>query len=100
MKYLLLLLILTTSGCRTYYKYSDWAADFFDPQPQIDKSGRMKKQKRGIVPESHLTEHLIAVGIAIVVVLLGRHVYELHNRPTRENHRPDRRAETRADSNA
>jgi hypothetical protein len=30
----------------------------------------MKKQKRGIVPESHLTEHLIAVGIAIVVVLL------------------------------
>jgi hypothetical protein len=36
MKYLLLLLILTTSGCRTYYKYSDWAADFFDPQPQIE----------------------------------------------------------------
>jgi hypothetical protein len=30
----------------------------------------MKKQKRGIVPESHWTEHLIAVGIAIVVVLL------------------------------
>jgi hypothetical protein len=30
----------------------------------------MKKQKRGIVPESHWTEHLIAVGIAIVVVLI------------------------------
>jgi hypothetical protein len=30
----------------------------------------MKKQKRGIVPESHWTEHLIAVGIAIMVVLL------------------------------
>ena len=30
----------------------------------------MKKQKRGIVPESHWTEHLIAVGIAIVLVLL------------------------------
>jgi hypothetical protein len=49
----------------------------------------MKKQKRGIVPESHLTEHVIAGGIAIVVVLLGCDVYELHDRPAGENHRHD-----------
>jgi hypothetical protein len=51
----------------------------------------MKKQKRGIVPESHWTEHLIAVGYRHCGCAIGRDVYELYHSPTRENHRPDRR---------
>jgi len=36
---LLLLCLLPLSGCRTYYKYSDWAEETFDPDfthPQIE----------------------------------------------------------------